>query len=40
MGWPRTWTTKDGRIRYQAFYRNAKGHEQPAGVFDSDVLND
>jgi integrase len=36
MGWPRTWTTKDGRIRYQALYRDAKGHEQSAGVFDSE----
>lgn len=35
MGWPRTWKTKDGRERYQAVYRDAKGNEQTAGVFDS-----
>ncbi|HTJ68090.1 MAG TPA: tyrosine-type recombinase/integrase [Actinospica sp.] len=35
MGWPRTWTTKQGKTRYQALYRDAKGNEQSAGVFDS-----
>lgn len=35
MGWPRTWTTEDGRERFQAVYRDAKGNEQSAGVFDT-----
>ena len=35
MGWPRTWTTKRGKTRYQALYRDAKGNEQSAGVFDT-----
>ena len=35
MGWPRTWTTKRGKVRYQALYRDVKGKEQSAGVYDS-----